>query len=138
MQQAVTDLDLRHQDLPSSLRPLHSTDIDLTIFVQLRFRLAYPSVEPRPGLLWQPPSSSNSDTSRSNLGRVQNNSQAKGNSEVTIRNDQCGTSTTITDSTRRFLYINDLRDDPAEARPSLSHLAPLYDNSQTNGNESKA
>lgn len=59
-----------------------------------------------------------------------------GNSEVTTPNDQRAASTAVTDSNRPSVYVNQLPYNPADA--SVSHLAPFYDNPQTNGKESKA
>jgi len=80
-------------------------------------------------------SSSNTGTNHSNSGRVQNNTQSNGNSEITAPDDQGGTSTAVTDSDRPPVYVNDLEEDP---RSDLSHLAPFCDNPQTNGKELKA
>jgi hypothetical protein len=79
---------------------------------------------------------SNTDTNPSNSGRVQGNPQTNGNSEVTVPDNQRAAPTAITDSNRPSVYVNQLPYSPTDT--SISHLAPFYDNPQTNGKGSKA
>ncbi|KAF9730214.1 hypothetical protein PMIN04_012010 [Paraphaeosphaeria minitans] len=82
-----------------------------------------------------PSNSSSSGTNGSNTGRVGTNPQPNGNDGVTIRDDQSNTSGNAADSSPPARYTTDFLDDPAGTR--TFDLSALYDNPQTNGNDSK-
>ncbi|KAL5399057.1 hypothetical protein PMIN03_012718 [Paraphaeosphaeria minitans] len=138
-------------------KPLHSTDIDLCIFVELQLRPDLPSGKPNLSCFTAkqkpqgtplttlletfrlPTSSSNTGTNHSDPGRVGNNTQTNGNGETATRNDQRSTSTNAAGSSPRTVYVNDLQDDPAKAGTrNHDYLKYFYDEPQTNDNESKA